>query len=149
MKVILLANVRGIGTIGDIKNVADGYGRNFLLKKGLARLATAEAERHSQELSTRLDTSTDLLHAQAQEAAKVIDGVTLTLRARANENGTLFAAVSKGEVARALKKETGYEIEPEMLQLHEHALKMIGVHELEIVLDATTRAVIRVTIESE
>src|SRR5687767_6123416 len=146
MKVILLKNVKGIGRIGDIKNVADGYGRNFLVAQKLARPANADAEQVSTELKKHLDEATALEVAEAQSIAQKLAGLTLTLAERANNNGTLFAAVSRPEIARELKHATGYSIDPQAITLSEHSIKTIGEHPIKIVLTNGVEAEIKVLV---
>ena len=147
-KVILLKNVRGIGSMGDIKNVADGYARNFLVAKGLARLATADAEKISEGLRKQMDHVTALEHAEAMKLADAVNNSAVTLAERATEQGTLFAAVNREEIAKELKRTTGYRIDPAMIQLHEHAIKSVGEHIVELVCAPDVRAKIKVIVQA-
>lgn len=147
-KIILVKNIRGIGRMGDIKNVADGYARNFLVAKGLARLALADAEKISAELRKQMDQTTALEHEEATKLANAVNDAVVTLAERATEQGTLFAAVNREEIAKELKRTTGYRIDPAMIQLHEHAIKSVGEHIVELVCAPDVRAKIKVVIQA-
>ena len=111
MKVILLCDVKGSGKKEDIINVSDGYARNFLFPKGLAREANAtnlnaianakSAEKHRE----------DVARAAAQETAKKIAGKVINISARGAEGGRLYGSVTAAEVAAALEKQYGVKVE--------------------------------------
>lgn len=111
MRVILLADVKGTGKKGDIKDVSDGYGRNFLLEKGVARLATnqsireleAQEERKMKEMEAELKTN--------QKYAGRLDGGEVEIHAKGNEQGTLYAAVNTDMFAQEIKKKFNIKIE--------------------------------------
>jgi large subunit ribosomal protein L9 len=111
MKVILNQDVKGKGKEGDIVNVSDGYARNFLFPKGLAREATATnlnavkiakgAEKHKKNMEKQ----------NAAEVAKKIRGLSVTVLAKTGGSGRLFGAITSKEVAAALKEEHGIDID--------------------------------------
>jgi large subunit ribosomal protein L9 len=111
MKVILNEDVKGKGKKGDIVNVSDGYARNFLFPKKLAREATAEnlnavkikkeAEKHKKAVEKQ----------NAADVAQKIMGLTVTVPAKMGESGRLFGAITAKEVAAALKEEHGIDID--------------------------------------
>ncbi|HUO75313.1 MAG TPA: 50S ribosomal protein L9 [Candidatus Paceibacterota bacterium] len=94
MKVLLLDNVRGIGKVGDVKDVADGYARNFLLKRNLARAATDGTIRDAAQFISKKREAVAMVQAEAQELAAKLTGTTVEISGKANEKGTLFAAIS-------------------------------------------------------
>ena len=146
MRVILKAEVRGLGRTGDIKDVADGYARNYLLPKGLAIEATGGQLRQlAQERETE-KTKKDRAHQDAEELARRLGEVTLVFKLKAGEQGKTFGSVTAKEVADALKKEAKAEIDKTKVVLHE-PLRSLGVHTVEIRLFSDVRANVTVAIE--
>ena len=115
MKVIFLQDVKGTGKKGEIKNVSDGYARNFLIGKGLAVEATNENlnKRAGQQASAQH--KIDLAVAEAKAQAAKLDGKKVTIRAKAGQGGRLFGAVTLGNVADALKEQFGFEVDKRKL----------------------------------
>ena len=146
MRVILKAEVRGLGRTGEVKDVADGYARNYLLPKGLAIEATGgELKVLAQERQTE-KTRKDRAHQDAEDLAKRLDAVTLVFKLKAGEHGKTFGSVTAKEVADALKKEAKAEIDKTKIVLHE-PLRSLGVHKVEVRLLADVRANVTVAIE--
>ena len=125
MRVILTNTIRKLGRAGEVKEVADGYARNFLIPKGLAALATPkkiqgllteDAHRAAQEARER---------ERAKRLAQTLAGTTLSLTLSANEEGTLYAAVRAREVADALA-ERGLAVEAEQVELSKEPIKRTG-----------------------
>ncbi len=111
MKVILLADVKGTGKKGEIKNVSDGYARNFLIGKGLAAEATPENLNKLEGQKASAQHKIDVAKAEAQEQAKTLEGKTVTVRAKAGQGGKLFGAVTPGHVADALAQQYGISLD--------------------------------------
>ena len=146
MRVILKAEVRGLGRTGEVKDVADGYARNYLLPKGLAIEATGgELKVLAQERQTE-KTKKDRAHQDAEEMAKRLGEVTLVFKLKAGEHGKTFGSVTAKEVADALKKEAKAEIDKTKIVLHE-PLRSLGVHKVEVRLLSDVRANVTVAIE--
>jgi large subunit ribosomal protein L9 len=146
VRVILKAEIRGLGRTGDIKDVADGYARNYLLPKGLAIEATGgELRQLAQDRQTE-KTKKDRAHQDAEELAKRLDEVTLVFKLKAGEQGKTFGSVTAKEVADALTKEAKAEIEKTKIVLHE-PLRSLGIHKVEVRLLADVRASVTVAIE--
>ena len=146
MRVILRAEVRGLGRTGEIKDVADGYARNYLLPKGLAIEATGgELKVLAQERQTE-KTRKDRAHQDAEELAKRLGQVTLVFKLKAGEQGKTFGSVTAKEVADALKKEAKAEIDKTKIVLHD-PLRSLGIHKVEVRLLSDVRANVTVAIE--
>jgi large subunit ribosomal protein L9 len=146
VRVILKAEVRGLGRTGEIKDVADGYARNYLLPKGLAIEATGgELKRLGQERQSE-KTKKDRAHQDAEELAKRLGEVTLVFKLKAGEQGKTFGSVTAKEVAEALRKEAKAEIDKTKIVLHE-PLRSLGVHMVEVRLLTDVRANVTVAIE--
>ena len=130
MKVILKADVKGSGKKGDVIEVSDGYARNFLLKKGLADVATASG---INEISQRK--KADAFHKAENEKAlrdlaKEVNGKEVTVSIRAGENGKVFGSVTTGQIAASLE-ELGYDVDKKKIVLKEN-IKTLGAFEAEI-----------------
>jgi large subunit ribosomal protein L9 len=146
VRVILKAEVRGLGRTGEIKDVADGYARNYLLPKGLAIEATGgELKLLAQERQSE-KTKKDRAHQDAEDLAKRLGDVTLVFKLKAGEQGKTFGSVTAKEVADALKKEAKAEIDKTKIVLHE-PLRSLGVHKVEVRLLSDVRANVTVAIE--
>ena len=146
MRVILKAEVRGLGRTGEIKDVADGYARNYLLPKGLAIEATGgELKVLAQERQTE-KTRKDRAHQDAEELAKRLGQVTLVFKLKAGDQGKTFGSVTAKEVADSLEKEAKAEIDKTKIILHE-PLRSLGIHKVEVRLLSDVRANVTVAIE--
>ena len=146
MRVILKAEVRGLGRTGEIKDVADGYARNYLLPKGLAIEATGgELKVLAQERQTE-KTRKDRAHQDAEELAKRLGQVTLVFKLKAGDRGKTFGSVTAKEVADSLEREAKAEIDKTKIVLHE-PLRSLGIHTVEVRLLSDVRANVTVAIE--
>ena len=111
MKVILLTDVKGTGKKGDVLEVSDGYGRNFLLPKKLAAEATNALV---QQANQRREADAYHAAAQLEEAKKLaaaLDGKTITIQAKAGASGKLFGAITAKEISKALADQLGQDID--------------------------------------
>ena len=131
MRIILLKDVRSVGQHNDVKEVADGYARNFLFPKKLAepatleRLAELEQKRARRELQAKAD------EEQLDGKVNSLRGKTVAIAARATENGGLFKAVSAGDIAAAIRAEHSLEMPESAIHLNE-PLKTLGEHIIEL-----------------
>lgn len=131
MKVILLQDVKGSGKKGELVDVSDGYGRNFLLPRKLAREANAQAmnELKNHEESVRYKIETE--RKAAQDAAALIDGKTIKLYAKAGQGGRLFGSVTAKEIAEELKRTFKVDIDKRKIVLDQD-IKAFGTYNCEI-----------------
>lgn len=131
MKVILTQDVKGTGKKGDLVNVADGYAKNFLLKKGMAVIADANAVnvKNTQDAAARHHAAVEM--QKAQDTAKELSGKTIKLTAKAGSNGRLFGSVTAKEIADELKKSFGIEIDKRKISL-ESDIKAFGSYAFEV-----------------
>ena len=127
MKVVLRSDVAQVGKKGDIVDVADGYGRNFLLPKGLAFVASAGVEAQAAKMRQSRDLRDATDRAAAQEVATALVPKVVTISARAGAEGKLFGSVSVAEIAEAVTSQTGVEIDRRQLHLDE-PIKTVGTH---------------------
>ena len=133
MKLILTADVSGLGAPGDIVEVKDGYGRNYLLPRGLAIVATRGAQKQIQVITRAQDTRRvrDLDHAKEIKAAlEGLGGVTLTAKAAAGSK-KLFGSVTNADVAAAVKSAGGPVLDKRAIELPGH-IKTVGKHSVTV-----------------
>ena len=147
MKVILMRDVEHVGDVGDVVDVADGYGRNFLIPRGFAVAATAKNKRqleHEQRLREHR-----ILRARkdAQTLAERLQGVPCHFVRKAGEEGKLFGSVTSMDIAEALK-EAGFEIDRRHIQL-DQPIKSVGEFTVPVRLPAETSALLKVTVAAE
>ena len=142
MKVILIDEIRGLGTRGDVVNVKDGYARNYLLPRGFAYEATpGNLKRISAERS-RLEAAENERRDSASELAKKLEEVQLTFSARVGEEGKLFGSVTSSDIAEQLAAQ-GFNIEKRLIDLHD-PIKALGVYRVPVKLHADVKPEIRV-----
>jgi large subunit ribosomal protein L9 len=148
MEVLLLKDVDGLGLAGEIKKVADGYGRNYLIPRGLVSLATPGAIRQAelQQQSAARREAKELSEAQA--LAQLLDGVSVTFQARAGESDRLYGSITNVNIAEALEEKVGQEVDRRKIDLEE-PLKELGTHAVTIRLAAEAEAKVTVVIERE
>ena len=111
MKVIFKVDVKGQGKKGELKEVSDGYARNFLLPRGLAAEATADNINTLKLKEKAKKAQMEREKAQAEENAKKLSGVQVIIRAKAGNSGKLFGAVTSQEISDALKAQFDIDIE--------------------------------------
>lgn len=129
MKVVLRADVDGVGKKGDVVSVADGYGRNLLIPRGLALKATAGAERQAESMRRSREITDAADRAEAEEMAARVAASTITIAARAGEGGKLFGSVTTADVVRAVHEQINVTLDRRHLVSAE-AIKDVGTHTL-------------------
>jgi large subunit ribosomal protein L9 len=127
VKLVLRADVDQVGKKGDIVEVSDGYGRNFLLPKGLAFVANGGVEAQATKMRASRDQRDATDRASAQEIATSLVPKVVTITARAGAEGKLFGSVTTTEVAEAVEAQTGVVIDRRQLHLEE-PIKTLGTH---------------------
>jgi len=148
MQVVLLKDVKRLGKAGDVRNVADGFARNYLLPRGLAAPATGGAVREAQEHAAAQAKHLAREQAQAQTLAEALQGVALTIKARAGETGHLYGSVTTADIAEALEKQTGKTVDRRKIALEE-PIRDLGTYEVPVKLSGDVTATIKVTVERE
>jgi large subunit ribosomal protein L9 len=127
VKLVLRSDVDQVGKKGDIVEVADGYGRNYLLPKGLAFPANGGVEAQASKMRQSRDLRDASDRAAAQEVASKLVPQVVTIAARAGAEGKLFGSVSVAEIADAVTAQTGIEVDRRQLHLEE-PIKTVGTH---------------------
>jgi large subunit ribosomal protein L9 len=127
VKVILRSDVDGVGKRGDVLDVADGYGRNFLLPRGLAMKATGGAAQQAASMRRARDVRDASDRSAAQDIATKLVPTRITLSARAGAEGKLFGSVTTTDIAEAVQAQTGIELDKRTIHLHE-PIRSLGEH---------------------
>ena len=129
MKLILTSDVKGLGGKGEVVEVADGYGRNYLLPKRLAMRATAGALRDAEGIRTAHEEARKKVLEEAEATAKTLVGTRVVLAAQAGDEGKLFGSVTAGDVIDGVLKFTGVQLDRSTVQMAA-PIKSIGLHEV-------------------
>ncbi|QXG74311.1 50S ribosomal protein L9 [Modestobacter sp. L9-4] len=127
MKLILTAEVTGLGSSGDTVEVKGGYGRNYLLPRGLAMIATRGAEKQIAGLRRARDARDVRTLEEAQAVAARLSGLTVTLPARSGDGGRLFGRITTADVAAAVTAAGGPELDRRRIELPS-SIKSVGTH---------------------
>ncbi len=130
MKLILTAEVDHLGTVGDTVEVKDGYGRNFLLPRGLAIVASRGAQKQVDDIRRGRETKQvrDLDHAnELKVAIDALGTVSLPVKT-AGDSGKLFGSVTAGDIAAAIKKAGGPNLDKRTVRLPQTHIKAVGTH---------------------
>jgi large subunit ribosomal protein L9 len=131
MKLILIADVPELGGKGDVVDVSEGYGRNYLLPRNLAVKATPGALTNAQALLRARREADRRAFESAEAIAKTLAGTRVVVAARAGDEGRLFGSVSQADVVAGVKRFTGIELEKAHVQLAE-PIKSIGLYEVRV-----------------
>jgi large subunit ribosomal protein L9 len=146
MKVLLLQDVKAQGKKGEIIEVNDGYARNFLIKKGLAKEATANVVNETNQKNAAEAKKRAEELAQAKEIANKLDKQTISITVKTGENGRLFGAVTGKEISDELAK-LGYNIDKKKLVIKD-PIKSIGVYGVEVKIYAGVSFTINVNVKA-
>jgi len=117
MKVLLIKDVYKLGRAGEMKKVAAGYGRNYLLPQGLAVLATAGALKQADKIGSQAQVRRTELNSELKDLAGHINGVTLTFAAKAGETGKLYGSITTNDVAVAIQEKTRFEVKKQQIDM--------------------------------
>jgi large subunit ribosomal protein L9 len=126
MKVLLLKDVYKLGRAGDIKKVADGYGRNFLLPQKLAVLATAGALKQVEKIRSQAEVRRTEQNSELKGLADQINGVTVVFPAKAGETGKLYGSITTQDVATAIQEKVRFEIKKQQIDMQ--PIRNLGEH---------------------
>jgi large subunit ribosomal protein L9 len=117
MKVMLIKDVYKLGRAGDIKKVADGYGRNFLIPQGFAVLATAGALKQAERVRKQAEIRRTEQNSELKGLADQIAAVTVTFGAKAGETGKLYGSITTQDVAAAISEQTRFEVKKQQIDM--------------------------------
>mgnify|MGYP000234517055 FL=1 len=149
MKLILTAEVDHLGSAGDTVEVKDGYGRNYLLPRGLAIVASRGAQRQADDIRRAQESKSvrDLEHAN--EIKTAISGLAVSLPVKTHDSGKLFGSVTAGDIVAAIKKAGGPNLDKRTVHLPKAHIKSVGTHAVEVRLHPSVNATVSVDVVSE
>jgi large subunit ribosomal protein L9 len=142
MEVILRAAVENLGHPGDIVNVSPGFGRNYLLPRGLAYAATPGNKKRMEQERQRLEAAETSRRTAASQLAERLEQVSLTFSARVGDEGKLFGSVTASDIVHQLEGQ-GFTVEKRQVDLHE-PIRSLGVYRVPIRLHADVKPEIKV-----
>lgn len=148
MQVILLEKIANIGDLGDVVNVKDGFGRNFLLPQGKAKRATEANKAEFEARRADLEKQQATLLKAAEKRAKDITGFKLEVVQKAGVDGKLFGSVNNYDIAAALT-EAGHKVEKSEIRMPDGALKVIGDHTITVVFHHDVTSDIEIHVKAE
>ena len=148
MKVLLIKDVKSLGKAGEVKEVKDGYGKNFLIGKGFAKHATEDilAQHKADEAQKAADLADEISALTAM--AEKLDKAEIIITKKLGQNGHLFGAITKDEVAHALLDQHKIEIDKKHIT-DKVAIKTVGEHDLDLKLGHGIHATLHVDVQGE
>jgi len=147
MKVLLINDVYKLGRAGDVKKVADGYGRNFLLPQKMAVLASPGAIKTAERIRSKAAEKRLIINEEMSVVAKALEKIQLSFGARAGETGKLYGSITSQEVADVLQKQTGFSLKRQQLDMQ--PLRTLGDHTVRIRLTMDLIPEVKVTVYRE
>ena len=147
MKVLLKQDVENLGYAGEVRTVSDGYGRNYLIPKGLALLATAGTVKQAENWRKKAEAHREELRREYEALSAKIQAVRLVFKARAGESGKLYGSITTAMVADALNEVLGTEIDRRKVGVE--PLRQLGEHKVVVRLSAEFHPELTAVIENE
>lgn len=148
MKVILLQDIKGTGKKNEIVNVSDGYARNFLFPKNMAKEATDQSINEVKRQKAAQDKQEAENKAAALLKANDLRNKEILVRAKAGDSGKLFGAITAAEVAEALKDQYGYDVDKRKIEL-KSSIKQVGEYEATVKLYSNISTNMKLTIKAQ
>jgi large subunit ribosomal protein L9 len=145
MKLILTQEVAGLGHAGDVVEVKDGYGRNYLVPRGLGIRWTKGGARHVASLRHAQERRVIADQETAQDLKTRLEGTYVTLPARAGESGRLFGAITPADIVEAITKAGGPQVDRRRIELP-NPIKTVGTHTVTIRLHPDVSASVRIDV---
>ncbi len=146
MKVLLVQDVENLGKSGEVKEVSGGYGRNYLLPKQFAVLATKGHVKQAEERLAAQQKRQQAARKDAEALAARIAGQTLRFTARVGELDRLYGSVTSADIAEKLQQQTGIEVDRRKIDLDE-PIKRIGIYPIKVLLIAGLEPIVNVVVE--
>ena len=146
MRIILLKDVKGLGRVGDVKEVAAGYARNFLIPQNLAAEATEQAIKDAEVKKQQAAANAEADLVKAEGMVSKLEGQIVEISAKASDEGTLYAAVSPAKIAGALS-DKGFAVRKDQIVAKD--IKEVGEHEVVVNLDHGLDARVTLVVSSE
>ena len=146
MKVILLQDVKSLGKKGELVNVSDGYARNFLFPKNMAKEANAQAMNEFRNAEQSKQYKIDTAIAAANKAKEELEGSKFVIKAKAGESGKLFGSITAKEIAAEVKRQKHVDVDKRKVNLKDD-IKNLGEYEAEIKLYSGIAAHCTISVE--
>ncbi len=147
MKILLLKDVYHLGHAGDVKKVADGYGRNYLIPQGFAVLATPGALKQAESIRTKAEVLRKQLSSEMSVVSERINGTWITFASKAGETGKLYGSITSQMVADKISEKAGIEIDKRMIDIQ--PIRTLGEHKAHVRLTIDIVPVINVLVHRE
>lgn len=147
MKVLLLKDVYKLGRAGDVKRVADGYGRNYLLPQGLAVLATEGALRQVDQIRARANARRAIINNEMGGLAEMINGLVLAFPVRAGETGKLYGSITPQMISDAINTKLGTQIDRHVVEVE--PIRTLGEHKARIHLTVDLNPEVKLIVHRE
>lgn len=147
MKVVLLQDVKGLGKKGELVTASDGYVRNFLFPKNLAKEANAQAMNELKNAEQSKKYKIDTAIAQANQFKAQLEGSTFVMSAKAGQNGKLFGSITAKEISAEIKKQKGIDVDKRKITLSSD-IKTCGVYDVEVKLYTSITAKVQVEVKA-
>ena len=148
MRVVFLNDVDGIARAGEIKNVADGYARNFLLPRKLAAAATTSTVQQAESRAKAIAKEQEKLDEAATAVATQLSSAAVVIKARVGEGGRLFGSVTSSDIAEAINARSGSSVEHRQVVL-DAPIKEVGTYEVPVTLTRNVRATVNIEVAAE
>lgn len=148
MKVLLTQAVPGLGRAGEVKDVADGYARNFLIPRGLARPATEAALKEAAQARQVAERKQAKVQAEVKELAATVERTQLVFKAKVGEQHRLFGSITAADIADELSRKVGQEIDKRHVELGE-PIRHLGEFKVPVRLAPRVEPVVTVVVEPE
>lgn len=147
MKILLLEDVYKLGRAGEVKKVAPGYYRNYLMPQGMAVLATPGAIKQAGRIKKEGEVKRARINEEMDGVAKQLEGMLFTFAARASQTGRLYGSINTQMLAEAVSEELGIDVEAK--QIESQPLRLIGSHEVSVRLTVDLIPTIKVIVHRE
>ena len=147
MKILLLKDVYHLGHAGDVKKVADGYGRNYLIPQGFAVLATPGALKQADTIREKADAIRKQTNTEMSAVAERINGILITFASKAGETGKLYGSITSQMVAEKISEKAGIEIEKRQIDIQ--PIRTLGEHKAHVRLTIDIVPVVNILVHRE
>lgn len=148
MKVLLVQDVQHLGRAGEIKDVAGGFGRNYLIPKGFAVLATSGQIKQAEQRIAAERKKLDATRKDAEAVAARLDGKSISFTVKVGEQGRLYGSVTSGDIAEQIERQLGVEIDRRKIELDE-PIKSVGTHAVSVRLVSGVEPIVQVVVHGE
>ncbi len=147
MQILLLKDVKRLGKAGEVRRVADGYARNYLIPRGLAVVASEGARRRTEVQRSIEMQREDRVRTDSEALAERLTEITLSFQVKASEKGRLYGSVTSADIAEQIEKLTGHPVDKRKVELDE-PIRLLGTHRVPIRLVSGVVPEVTVLVES-